>query len=234
MEKIDFKKEQVPFTQVANEVLNNPNLSLKAKGLYAYLYSKPEDWDFASLRISNESTDGRDSVRVALAELEAYGLLTRKKLTTGRMEYQIRKKPVTDIPSVGKSVRRKSRPISNKEGGQINREKNKELGGKPPVRFNALGAELIKEFEAIDPKNKTYYGNTTQRGACDFLITEYGFETAKTAIIMLQQTNTLPYFPTITTPVQLRDKWVQLHNAINKEGTKIQVKKREEAKPRMI
>lgn len=234
MEKIDFKKDQIPFTQVANEVLNDPTLSLKAKGLYAYLYSKPQGWDFASLRMMKESTDGRDGIRGALKELEAHGFLTRKKLTTGRMEYQIRINPQTENPSVGKSVSGKSRPISNKEGGQINIERNKESGGKPPVRFNALGAELIKEFELIDAKNKTYYGNTTQRGACDFLITEYGFEEVKNTIILLNQTNNLPYFPTITTPVQLKEKWVQLHKAVTKEQGKIQTKRREEAKPRML
>ena len=32
------------YTIITNEVLSNPNLSLKAKGLYAYLCSKPESW----------------------------------------------------------------------------------------------------------------------------------------------------------------------------------------------
>lgn len=106
--------------------------------------------------------------------------------------------------------------------------------GKPLPRFNPLGAELLKEFEVVDPKNKTYYGNTTQRGACDFLINEYGFDEVKNTIILLQKTNNLPYFPTITTPFQLKEKWVQLHTAVNKERGKIQVRRREEAKPKMI
>jgi len=37
MEKIDFKKDKIPFTQVSNAVLYDNNLSFKAKGLYAYL-----------------------------------------------------------------------------------------------------------------------------------------------------------------------------------------------------
>ena len=35
-------KQNVPFTMVANEVLKDPKLSFKAKGLYAYLFSKPD------------------------------------------------------------------------------------------------------------------------------------------------------------------------------------------------
>ena len=82
--------------------------------------------------------------------------------------------------------------------------------------YNPLGAEIIKGFETVDPKNKTYYGNTTQRGACDFLIEEYGLQEVLTRILVLPKTNGTPYFPSITTPVQLRDKWVQLEKAVER------------------
>lgn len=76
--------------------------------------------------------------------------------------------------------------------------------------FNKLGAEIIRAFEIIDPKNKTYYNNTSQRSACDFLIDEYGMELVLQRIAIITKTNGRRFFPTITTPVQLRDKWVQL------------------------
>jgi len=82
--------------------------------------------------------------------------------------------------------------------------------------YNPLGAEVIKGFELIDPKNKTYYSNTTQRGACDFLIEEYGLQEVLNRILVLPKSNGTPYFPTITTPVQLRDKWVQLEKAVER------------------
>lgn len=87
-------------------------------------------------------------------------------------------------------------------------------------RFTSLGADLIKEFEAVDPKNKTYYSNTSQRAAADFLIETYGFEEVKKRIGVLGRTNKLPYFPTITTPVQLRDKWVPLQDAVERLRSK--------------
>ena len=82
--------------------------------------------------------------------------------------------------------------------------------------FNQLGAEVIHDFVSIDPKNKTYYNNKTQRAACDFLIEEYGLEEVKNRIMIASKTNGLPFFPTITTPCQLRDKWVQLEKAIER------------------
>lgn len=84
-------------------------------------------------------------------------------------------------------------------------------------KHNPLGAEVIKAFEAVDPKNKKYYGNKTQRAACDFLIEEYGLEEVLKRIPYLIQTNKIQYFPTITTPVHLRDKWVQLQDAVQRK-----------------
>lgn len=45
------------FTIVSNFLLNDKTLSFKAKGLFAYLFSKPDDWDFSVERIDLEGTD---------------------------------------------------------------------------------------------------------------------------------------------------------------------------------
>lgn len=72
-------------------------------------------------------------------------------------------------------------------------------------------SELIKLFEDINPTCKTYYGNKTQRMACQFLLDTYGFEKVSRVIKeVLPKTNGKEFFPTITTPVQLKDKWSSL------------------------
>lgn len=91
--------------------------------------------------------------------------------------------------------------------------------------FNALGAEIIKAFEQVDPKNKRYYGNTTQREACDFLIEEYGLDDTLKRVSVLTKTNKTPHFPVITTPAQLRDKWVQLQDAVDRKRAEFGAKK---------
>lgn len=79
--------------------------------------------------------------------------------------------------------------------------------------------EVIKAMESIDPKNKLYYGNKTQRGACEFLIQEYGLEKVLQAVKVIPILKTkVSYFPSITTPVELRDKWVKVNDAIVREG----------------
>lgn len=121
-----LRKEDIPFTMVANEVLKDPSLSWKAKGMYAYLFSKPDEWDFSSLRIMREGIGGRHTVLAALKELEDHGLLIRIRQPNGKMDY-ILKHAVSHSPKDGprlfdpksedRTVRTsdsaKTRPISN-------------------------------------------------------------------------------------------------------------------------
>lgn len=86
---LNFRKNIIPFTQVANEVLANKELSLQAKGLYAYLYSKPENWHFSYTRIAEEMSNGEKSVLAAIKELEVGELLKRIKQPDGRTIYWV-------------------------------------------------------------------------------------------------------------------------------------------------
>lgn len=86
--------------------------------------------------------------------------------------------------------------------------------------------ELIKSFETVNPASKKFYGNTTQRNSCKALIESYGYERVKTVIEKtLPQTNKLAYFPTITTPLQLLEKWSALESAFMKHKNKVETDK---------
>ena len=67
------------FATVPNEVLNMAGLSMKAKGLFAYIQSKTDGWNFSAEGIAQQSLDGISSIRSGLRELENAGLLIRKK-----------------------------------------------------------------------------------------------------------------------------------------------------------
>ena len=88
---------------------------------------------------------------------------------------------------------------------------------------NTLGqaqyvSEIIKAFEEVDPKNKTFYGNTTQRRACDFLLQEYGLDRVLQVIKVLPQINQKKlYVGQITTHFELKEKWVKVANALKQE-----------------
>jgi hypothetical protein len=90
----EFKKQAVPFTQVPNELLYNPDISFKAKGLWAYMSAKPNGWNFSADRIAKETKEERKSILAGLRELLEAGYLTAKRNGTGRMEYTLLWEPV--------------------------------------------------------------------------------------------------------------------------------------------
>lgn len=83
----EIERAEIDFTQVGNKALRDKNLSLRAKGLYAYLYSKPKKWQFSGDRICGETKDGRKVCYATLLELEKNGYLHRNKQSNGRMKY---------------------------------------------------------------------------------------------------------------------------------------------------
>ncbi len=70
-------------------IWGDDRLSLKAKGIWAYMKSKPATWDFSAKRIAMESRDETKSVQRGMRELEGYGYLSKRKLGNGRVQYKL-------------------------------------------------------------------------------------------------------------------------------------------------
>lgn len=72
-------KKEMNYTIINNTGLKDKSLSLKAKGLLAYMLSLPDDWIFYETELIKHSKDGRDSIRGGLKELEDKGYLVRER-----------------------------------------------------------------------------------------------------------------------------------------------------------
>lgn len=136
-------------------------------------------------------------------------------------KYRLNKKRNENVTRVTTNVTLEENRIEeNRREYNINNNLSNNLGDKKSrvskkvVTFNPLGAEIIKAFEEVDPKNKTYYNNKTQRSACDFLLAEYGMEDIIKRVSVLPKTNKIPFFPKITCPNDLKEKWVKLNDAV--------------------
>lgn len=68
------------FGIAPNKLLNNEKISLKAKGLFVYIQSKPDGWSFSAEKIALSHRDGVASVSASLQELEENGYLKRTKM----------------------------------------------------------------------------------------------------------------------------------------------------------
>lgn len=129
MGKIKVNKRD-GFTVISNHVLRNKNITLKAKGLYAYMWSLPDDWDYSVAGLVKTLKEGKDAINEALRELEREGYLVRTTLKKGgrfyNMDYILhetpQKVPFTEKPQAEKPFTEKPQQINT----NITKEKKKE------------------------------------------------------------------------------------------------------------
>lgn len=141
------------YAGIGNDILQTNRISLKAKGLLGYLISKPEGWDFSSIRIADEIKESKKTIQSILRELESDGLLIRERLANGRIlyhvysSYELLKEPEVDNDSEQELLRAKMGHISKQDN--INKKeyilpKKKELNSK-----NSLTPCTQEEIESI-------------------------------------------------------------------------------------
>ena len=65
------------FTIIDNDIINDPRMHLKALGLFAYMWSKPDDWQVYISEIATHFKDGESAVSSAMKELMELGYLKR-------------------------------------------------------------------------------------------------------------------------------------------------------------
>lgn len=72
--------KQRDYTVMNNTFLRDDKLSWKAKGLFAYILSLPEDWKIYLNELQTHATDGETSLRSAIKELTDNGYIVQKRL----------------------------------------------------------------------------------------------------------------------------------------------------------
>ena len=70
-----LEKIPVQFAWLPNPIVNDPNLSWKAKGILLYLNSKPVGWKFKHKDLQKRATDGAASAQTGINECKAQGYL---------------------------------------------------------------------------------------------------------------------------------------------------------------
>lgn len=96
-------------------------------------------------------------------------------------------------------------------------ESEPELKLEPELKIAEINSAdvvtVIDSFEEINPSYKKWYGNKTQRGAIKRLIETHTLDRILKVVKLLPSIKGKQYFPTITTPLQLEDKWASLEGA---------------------
>ena len=206
-----LSRENIPFTMVANEVLVRDSISLKAKGMFAYLFSKPDDWDFSAERIASEMKEERKAIQSVLRELEESGLLKRERKQSGRVEYTITHSVETmpkDAPQLfgGTLTARAVRKVLRV--AKKHTPKDAPVGVLVPVDvvYGKEVNEIIELFAPVNPSWRMLFRNKAQRAALERMVVTHGVEKVRQTVDFVCMVSGRKYAPTITTPVALEHK----------------------------
>lgn len=105
--------------------LNDPRLSFKAKGILAYLLSKPDHWQTRVSDLANHAADGKDAVKSGLRELKSHGYVTYELprnekgryieggYTVFEVSQKVAESPATENPLVDKPPPSNNEPSKN-------------------------------------------------------------------------------------------------------------------------
>lgn len=124
-----IKKRDNNFTQVSNSFLRDNNISFKAKGLFCYMFSMSDGWNFTMQSIAAQQNDGLSSIKSAMDELKQYGYIVYEKHANGKGTYHLNDEPKVENPNVenpnvGFTKEGKSTPIKNTNLNKKNNSKN--------------------------------------------------------------------------------------------------------------
>jgi hypothetical protein len=146
------KTEERPYTRIDNESIRDSRISFKARGLHHFLVSHPDKWEINTKHlVSHSDRDGRDSIYSALAELEEFGYIVRRRIynSLGRIEWETE---VHEIPQAndgtiekGKTTSGKSRHGSSSDSKRVSSTSGKSVSGKSALDLTTSGFPVSGE-----------------------------------------------------------------------------------------
>lgn len=164
--------------------------------------------------LSEETNIPESTIEDILKFLETQHQIQQQKTTKFRLitivNWKDHQSP--DIKSNNKATTKQQQADTNNNDNNTKKDKNTETSSVEVV-------SIIDEFKKWNPSAKNWYKNTTQRKACEDLVESYGLGQVLRVIPLLPKTNARPYLPTITTALQLFEKYTVLQSGLERMKT---------------
>lgn len=200
------KDHEHPYAQIANDILDDGELSFKAKGLLSYLLARSDDWEVYQSQLASLGPDGRSAVRSGIKELREAGFLERRVVRDddGQFDgyeyvvYERRHSPgisETENSEIGKSDFGKSDPTNT---DSTNTDDTKSRGGSAdaPARDDApaMPGDLLPLYDTYEPEVNRLLREYTPEEADRVLMQKWGQVHISNTILRLAKEHEWPYF----------------------------------------
>lgn len=166
----NFKKIQGNFVATSRQIAQDERLTWKARGIFLYLASMNDGWNFYVDEIAKHSPQGKEALQGGIKELEKYGYLKRvrtrkEKGYLSTFDWELYFEPVylqQENPSEGKTLRQEKCPLisnnNNKKQETISNNKNNILSS-----CSIPYQEIVEYLNKQTGKKFKYKSKATQR-----------------------------------------------------------------------
>lgn len=220
------------YVRIHNKTISDKRLSWKARGILAFLLSRPKTWQTYMSEVVKHSTDGKDSLYSGIKELEKYGYIVKcrkynheKKRIDG-IDYFVYGKPhqQPEYQHAGKQH------LGNPPLLKTNRIKknNKNMGDKNRHLIDTTTFDeklAIRLKIAIDNKgklNRTSKQSTWERELTNIRIkNKYTKKHMKTIVLWYIKNIDKKYTPQIYKIKDLSDKFKRIKDAMKRQADDI-------------
>ena len=86
------------YTVINNSILNDTSLKWEDKGLFTYLWSQSDEWDFYAKEVAKHGADSEDKVYKILRKLEEHGYLLRQRQRNNKGQLKANKWLLSETP----------------------------------------------------------------------------------------------------------------------------------------
>ena len=158
-------KEDRPFVMLDKTSLEDPRLSMAAKGLHAYLMSRPDNWTPRINQLTKICSNGKAHIKTTLRNLEEAGYVWKRKIRDeqGRFqdwEYVIfetprAENPFSETPRAEKPTSEKPRS-ENRPFNNNYKDNNNDSNNIPPIvpQKKSEEPDSYEEFMEVHPAGK--------------------------------------------------------------------------------
>jgi predicted transcriptional regulator len=166
------KDKDNPYVMINKTILCNKKLSAKAKGIFFYIMSLPDNWNMNVKELAEHFTEGRDVIYKVIRELEKNGYVKKvqRRSKTGnfnQIEYLIFEIPHTDFQEAVEILISGIEPHTDLPDTETDTENPdtdfqellsinstnisflSEKSGKPPLPEKLNAREIVKYFAAL-------------------------------------------------------------------------------------
>ena len=164
------------YVVMHNRVLEEESLSWEAKGVLAYLLSRPSDWQPSVSHIGQQGGIGRTKARRIFAELEEAGYLKKSQARThkgafGIAEVFVFETPRKDMENVVKLPRVDQNPIAVNPTTVNPTTANRETVGNPLISTDLISTDNKQVLKEKGEKKKRF-SPPTQQEVEDHMLTK--------------------------------------------------------------